>query len=266
MNDNTNYTREIGEIGTNELVFNTDNEPSYWLDGSWFAGDFENGIWYNGTWNQAEGKRSRFGVNSYNSRTSIWHSGNWLDGEFHSRLNINDNGDADVSDVHKYSIWYTGNWFDGDFYGGVAYNMNWRTGTWHGGILEDIQMIGYGNDGIGAYYITLNGIFKFNIGDEFTIIDNNSNSTVSLVFGRNATPKTFKVLYKEEDTVNKWTKVYVATSFAISQSAPVDLNLRVVSKFANCNWKSGIWTNGIYKKGLWEGGIWYNGVFEATWM
>ena len=257
----------IWVLGTwNDGVFNTDNEPSYWLDGSWFAGDFENGIWYNGTWNQAEGKRSRFGVNSYNSRTSIWHSGNWLDGEFHSRLNINDNGDADVSDVHKYSIWYTGNWFDGDFYGGVAYNMNWRTGTWHGGILEDIQMIGYGNDGIGAYYITLNGIFKFNIGDEFTIIDNNSNSTVSLVFGRNSTPKTFKVLYKEEDTVNKWTKVYVATSFAISQSAPVDLNLRVVSKFANCNWKSGIWTNGIYKKGLWEGGIWYNGVFEATWM
>jgi hypothetical protein len=115
-------------------------------------------------------------------------------------------------------------------------------------------------------YITLNGIFKFNIGDEFTIIDNNTNSTVSLVFGRNTSPKTFKVLYKEEDTVNKWTKVYVATSFAISQSAPVDLNLRVVSRFSNCNWKSGIWTNGIYKKGLWEGGIWYNGVFEATWM
>lgn len=257
----------IWVLGTwNDGVFNTDNETSYWLDGKWYAGDFENGIWYNGTWNQTEGKKSRFGVNSYNSRTSIWHGGNWLNGEFHSRLNINDRGDEDVSDVHKYSIWYTGNWFDGDFYGGVAYNMNWRTGTWHGGILEDIQMIGYGNDGVGAYYIVLNGIFKFNIGDEFTIIDNNSNSPVSLTFGRNTSPKTFKVLYREEDTVNKWTKVYVATSFAISQSAPVDLNLRVVSKFSNCNWKSGIWTNGIYKKGLWEGGIWYNGIFEATWM
>lgn len=257
----------IWVLGTwNDGIFNTDNETSYWLDGKWYAGDFENGIWYNGTWNQTEGKKSRFGVNSYNSRTSIWHGGNWLNGEFHSRLNINDRGDEDVSDVHKYSIWYTGNWFDGDFYGGVAYNMNWRTGTWHGGILEDIQMIGYGNDGVGAYYIILNGIFKFNIGDEFTIIDNNSNSTVSLTFGRNTSPKTFKVLYREEDTINKWTKIYVSTSFAISQSAPVDLNLRVVSKFSNCNWKSGIWTNGIYKKGLWEGGIWYNGVFEATWM
>lgn len=250
----------------NDGVFNTDNEPSYWLDGKWNAGDFENGIWYNGTWNQTEGKTSRFGINSFNSRTSIWHSGNWLNGQFHSRLNINERGDEDVSDVHKYSIWYTGNWSDGDFYGGVAFNMDWRTGTWHGGILEDIQMIGYGNDGTGAYYLILNGIFKFNTGDEFTIIDNNSNSVISSTFGKNTAPKTFKVLYREEDTVNKWTKIYVATSFNISQSAPVDLNLRVVSKFSNCNWKSGIWTNGIYKKGLWEGGIWYNGVFEATWM
>ena len=257
----------IWVLGTwNDGVFNTDNEPSYWLDGSWFAGDFENGIWYDGTWNQTEGKKSRFGVNSYNSRTSIWHSGDWLDGEFHSRLNINDNGDEDVSDVHKYSIWYTGNWFAGDFYGGIAYNMDWKTGTWHGGILEDIQMIGYGNDGIGAYYITLNGIFKFRTGDRFTIIDNNSNSPISLVFGRNTSPKTFIVLNREEDTVNKWTKIFVATAFTISQTPPEDLNLRVVSRFSNCNWKSGIWTNGIYKKGLWEGGIWYNGVFEATWM
>lgn len=250
----------------NDGVFNTDNEPSFWLDGNWYAGDFENGIWYDGTWNQREGKKSRFGVNSFNSRTSIWHSGNWLNGEFHSRLNINDRGEEDVSDVHKYSIWYTGNWFDGDFYGGVAYNMNWKTGTWHGGILEDIQMIGYGNDGVGAYYLTLNGIFKFNTGDEFTIIDNNSNSPISATFGRNTSPKTYKVLYREEDVVNKWTKVYVATAFSIVQAPPVDLNLRVVSKFSDCNWKSGIWTNGIYKKGLWEGGIWYNGVFEATWM
>jgi len=66
--------------------------------------------------------------------------------------------------------------------------------------------------------------------------------------------------------VNKWTKIFVATAFTISQTPPEDLNLRVVSGFSNCNWKSGIWTNGIYKKGLWEGGIWYNGVFEATWM
>lgn len=33
MNDNTNYTREIGEIGTNELVFNTDNEKGVYSGG-----------------------------------------------------------------------------------------------------------------------------------------------------------------------------------------------------------------------------------------
>ena len=254
-------------LGTwNDGVFNTNNEPSFWIDGKWYGGDFENGMWYNGVFDQSNGKISRFGVNSYNSRTSTWHGGNWINGQFHSRLNINDNGDEDVSDTHKYSIWYTGNWFDGDFYGGVAYNMNWKTGTWHGGILEDIQLIGFGSDGPGAYYLTLNGIFKFNIGDEFRIIDNNSGVSYSTTFGSNTSPKLYKILSREEDLVNKWTKIYVATSISSSVAAPVDLNLRIISNFSNCNWKSGIWTNGIYEKGLWEGGIWYNGIFRATWM
>ena len=72
-------------------------------------------MWYNGYFSEKMG-RSRFGVNSFNSRTSTWHSGYWLGGEFHSRLNLNDDGQPDVSDVHKYSIWYTGNWFVGILY------------------------------------------------------------------------------------------------------------------------------------------------------
>ena len=223
-------------------------------------------MWYNGTFDQRENRISRFGVNSYNSRTSTWHGGNWINGQFHSRLNLNDNGLPDVSEVHKNSIWYTGNWFNGEFYGGVAYNMNWRTGVWFGGILEDIQVIGIGNDGTGAYYFTLNGIFKFNIGDEFAIIDNNTGVVLSNQFGSNSNPVKYQVLYREEDLVNKWTKVYVATAFSTQISAPQDLRLRVVSRFENCNWKTGIWTNGIYEKGLWEGGIWYNGIFKPIWM
>jgi hypothetical protein len=246
--------------------FNSNNEPSFWLDGEWYGGDFENGVWYNGTFDQKDNTISRFGVNSYNSRTSIWHGGNWINGQFHSRLNLDDNGLPDVSDVHKYSIWYTGNWFNGEFYGGVAYNMNWSSGVWYGGILDDIQVIGLGNDGPGAYYLVLNGIFKFNTGDQFTIIDNNSGVSLSQQFGSNSNPKRYQVLYREEDQINKWTKIYVATSFQQSVSAPVNANLRVVSLFQNCNWKSGIWTNGIYEKGLWEGGIWYNGIFKPTWM
>ena len=52
---------------------------------------------------------------------------------------------------------------------GVVYNMDFKSGAWHGGILEDIQIIGFGNDGVGENYFTLNGIFKFNIGDEICL-------------------------------------------------------------------------------------------------
>jgi hypothetical protein len=251
----------------NAGYFNTDSEPAYWLDGEWYSGDFENGMWYNGTFDQKEGLESRFGINSFNSRTSTWHSGKWINGSFHSRLNLNDVGQYDVSDIHKYSMWYTGQWFSGDFYGGIAYNMKFVSGTWHGGILEDIQVIGFTGSTVSSdNYFTLNGIFKFNIGDEITIIDNQVGNLYSQNFGSNDDPKDYKVLYTVEDTVNKRTKVYVNKQIPINLLPPVDTRLRVVSRFKNCNWKSGIWTNGIYEKGFWEGGIWYNGIFEDIWM
>jgi len=264
------FSGGIWILGTwNGGVFNTNSEPAYWLDGEWNGGDFENGMWYNGTFTEKVDV-SRFGVNSYNSRTSTWHGGNWISGQFHSRLNTGDDGNPDVSDVHKYSIWYTGNWFDGEFYGGVAYNIDWRSGTWYGGILEDIEVIGFGTDGVGRYYFTLNGIFKFNNRDQITIIDNQFGSQYSTLFGSNKSRKTYTILDTEELTDLKYTKVYVATILGVTDGAPnlpgFDTTLKVVSKFSNCNWKTGIWTNGIYEQGLWEGGIWYNGIFEATWM
>ena len=267
--NNGDFTGGIWVLGTwNNGSFNCDNEPSYWLDGQWFAGDFENGMWYSGTFDEKNGD-SRFGVNAYNSRTATWHSGNWVKGSFYSRLNINDKGVEDVSDIHKYSIWNTGNWFGGDFYGGVVYNIDWRSGNWHGGILEDIEVIGFGNDGTGRYYFTTNGIFKFNTGDEFTIIDNQFGQTYS-IYGSNDDRKKYIVLDTEELPEEKWTKVYVASTISSTIGAPnyteLDTTLRIVSRFRNCNWKSGIWTNGVYEKGLWEGGIWYGGIFEATWM
>jgi hypothetical protein len=51
-----------------------------------------------------------------------------------------------------------------------------------------------------------------------------------------------------------------------STTSNVDTGLRLVSRFKNINWKSGIWTNGLFDNGLWEGGIWYNGVFKGTWV
>lgn len=244
----------------NSGTFNTDSEPSYWLDGEWYGGDFENGIWYNGIFDE-KNVESRFGVRAYNSRTANWHAGKWIKGSFHSRLNVNDNNEYDVSDSHKYSIWRTGQWFGGNFYGGIAYNMDYKSGNWYGGILEDIQVIGVSSNN----YFVLNGIFKFNIGDEITIIDNQIGGSYSS-FGSNSNPQKYTVLYTVEDTINKWTNVYVDSDITINVVPPVDMGIRLVSRFRSCNWKSGIWTNGIYDSGQWEGGIWYNGIFNATWM
>ena len=251
-------------------LFNSNNEPSFWLDGNWNAGDFQNGIWYNGYFSESVGQ-SRFGVDSWSSRISVWYGGNWLGGQFHSRLNINDSGEPDVSNIHKYSIWYTGNWFDGEFWGGVAYNINWSTGTWYGGILEDIEVIGFGNDGLGKNYLVLNGHLKFNTGDKFTVIGEFDNF---INMGSNDNPMIYTVLDTVESTQAqsgwKSTKVYVDSlinmNIGSTNNPPFDTTLKVVSTFKNCNWKSGIWTRGIYESGLWEGGIWYGGIFKGTWM
>ena len=254
----------IWVLGTwNSGTFNTNSEPAYWLDGQWKGGDFENGMWYNGNWEQ-KNSLSRFGTKAFNSRTATWHGGKWISGSFYSKLLTDINGNLDVSETHKYSIWKTGQWSSGEWYGGIAYNMDFKTGTWYGGILEDIQVIGI--DTTENTFI-LNGIFKFNLGDTITIIDNQANNIHS-VFGSNSNPGKYIVLKQDEDSVNERTIIYVNRNLSAIGSAvisPVNTGLRVVSRFKNLNWKSGIWTNGIFENGLWEGGIWYNGIFEATW-
>lgn len=244
-------------------VFSTLNAPAYWIDGTWLSGDFENGMWFNGIFGSTD-KESRFGTKSYNSRAAIWKSGNWINGSFHSRLNLDDNNNYDVADIHKYSIWETGNWFNGDFYGGVAYNIDFKSGTWHGGILEDVAIIGMQNS-VNGNYFEIEGQSPYNIGYEISIIDNQIGGTYSTL-GSNSSPGFYKVVYSIEDLTNNTTKIYVDRPIPYNVSTYSDTDLRLVSRFRNCNWKSGIWTNGLYEKGLWEGGIWYNGVFSGTWM
>jgi hypothetical protein len=184
-------------------LFNTDNEFAYWIDGEWSGGDFENGMWYNGSF-ESKDAPARFGTKAYNSRTATWHGGKWLSGSFYSRMNQ----PGEVSDIHKYSIWRTGQWVSGDFYGGIAYNIDFKSGTWHGGILEDIQIIGMDENNNS---FILNGIFKFNIGDNFYVIDNGNTSVLSS-YGSNDNPTKYLVLKVVEDDVNKLTEVYVATN------------------------------------------------------
>jgi hypothetical protein len=260
--NNGNFEGGIWISGTwNKGIFNCDNDPAYWLDGKWYGGDFENGMWYNGYWEQ-KNTSSRFGTKSFNSRTANWQAGTWVSGSFYSHINTNDQGVLDVCDVHKYSIWKTGQWLSGEWYGGIAYSMDFKTGTWYGGILEDIEVIGID---IVKNTFTLNGIFKFNIGDTISIIDNQIDNANS-VYGSNLNPIFYRVLYQTEDTINRRTIIYVDANLNGPNVTPaINTGLRVVSKFKNLNWKSGIWTNGIYETGLWEGGIWYNGVFSGTW-
>ncbi len=188
-------------------VFNTDNGPAFWIDGEWNGGDFENGMWYNGVFSEKKGL-STFGLAAFNSRTATWHGGKWNGGSFYSGLT----GSSDVSEANKYSIWYTGQWMSGDFHGGVAYNMTFNTGIWHGGILEEVQIVGI-NDNNKSFI--LNGVFKFNIGDEIYVLDNNIDSEFSF-FGSNTDPIKYTILKIVEDNVNKLTEIYVDYNFSVS--------------------------------------------------
>jgi hypothetical protein len=256
-------------------VFNTDAKPSYWLDGEFKSGDFENGIWYNGQFGNIDNVPARFGTKSSNSRNSVWHGGKWISGEFHSIMNKDSDNNNLVSEIHKYSIWRTGVWLKGDFWGGIAYNIDFRSGTWHGGILEEIQVTGVdkvypANSSNNA--IILNGDFRFNIGDEIWILDDERGYAYSPI-GNNDSPKKYRI-NKVEELDNKKTRVYLnynLSSLGISQSIgavdyfDVETGLRVVSYFKNSRWESGIWTNGIFEDGQFDSGIWFNGIFAGTW-
>lgn len=242
-------------------IFSTLNAPSYWIDGTWLSGDFENGMWFNGNFGSKD-KESRFGTKAYNSRSAIWKSGNWINGSFHSRLNLDENNNYDVADIHKYSVWYSGNWFNGDFYGGVVYNIDFKSGTWHGGILEENDIIGMSSS-IDNYFV-IEGQSPYNTGYEISIIDNQVSGPYSSL-GSNSSPGFYTVVYSIEDISNNITKIYVDKQIDYDVNLNSNTGLKIVSRFRNCNWKSGIWTNGIYENGKWEGGIWYNGIFSATW-
>ena len=191
----------------NSGTFNTNSEPAYWIDGKWYGGDFENGMWYNGVFEQRY-SLSRFGTNSFNSRTSTWHGGIFNGGSFYSKLDLT----PDVSTTHKYSIWKTGNWVSGDFYGGIAYNISFKSGTWCGGILEDIEIIGINE--VNNSFI-LNGVFRFNISDEIYVTNKFDNMGLSN-FGSISNPVKYIILNCNVDDINKTTEIYIDYNISLS--------------------------------------------------
>jgi hypothetical protein len=240
-------------------IFNSFSFNSYWLDGEWTGGDFENGMWFNGIFNQ-KNKESRFGTKSDNSRVAIWQSGEWFDGSFHSRLNIIDNK-YDVSISHRYSMWKSGNWYNGSFYGGVVFNINFKSGIWYGGILEEISLIG---TKIEDNKIYLDGIYYFNIGYEFYIIGIAKLEQYSIL-GTNINPIKYKTLKVDKILDKNITIIYVDKSININITSPTYTGLKIVSYYKGSNWKSGIWSNGIFENGMFEGGMWLNGIFDGEW-
>jgi len=275
--------------------FNCDSKPAYWLDGVFNSGDFENGMWYNGQFGNDQSLPARFGTRSTNNRTSTWHGGRWINGDFHSQLNLDSVTKLPkVSKIHKYSIWRTGLWSNGNFYGGVAYNIDFRGGIWHGGILDEIQIIGIDkmkiNTSAGEVEDTpptnkiyINGIFKFNPGDEIWIIDNKKGTTFS-VLGSDEFPTVYRINQIEEDSENEITGLFLnyrsslideplnATlgnaafvTYSVQFNNIGDMGIRAVSKFTDARWRSGLWLNGYFKGGQFDGGIWYNGVFDGDW-
>lgn len=252
-------------------IFNTDSKRAFWLDGNWQSGDFENGIWFNGTFNSPallRGQRSltsRFGTKSFSTRKSIWHSGTFVRGEFHSFLNLNDQGVPDVSENHGNSIWNTGK-FRGSFYGGTVNNIEFDSSIWYGGILKDISIVRIDTT---TNSFTLDGVYRFNLNDKFYVMDNLTSSTYS-VFGSTIEPIEYRVLDTTIDEESNITEVIVEKLLSDIYGFSLDTgitqtNLKVVSKFKNSAWVSGVWRNGYFDNGRFLNGIWYDGYFSGTW-
>ena len=260
----------------NKGILNCNNDPTFWVDGKWNGGDFENGMWYKGIFEE-KNELARFGTKAFNSRTATWHSGQWLSGSFYSKMMLDNNDQLEVSLSHKYSIWHTGSWYSGDIYGGIVYNIDFKSGVWHGGISEEIQIIQVGlNTTVpNNSYLKLNGIFRFNIGDEINIVSKeNQYSSNGLLYSRYFNRVRYKVIYAEDpDLDNKTTKIYFDSDSqfdyddSLYNNIKVETKMRIVSRFRNTDWRSGIWTNGIFETGYWQGGIWYDGTFgeKAKW-
>jgi hypothetical protein len=204
------------------------------------------------------------------SYVGTWGGGKFLKGEFHSFLNENDQGLPDVSEIHKYSTWYTGVFNGGVFYGGDVYNINFNSSLWQGGISNDIDIISIKSNSEYNQF-GLDGIYRFNIGDIFYIVDNFQNGTYS-VFGTTDNPKKYFILDTTINEDTNTTEVFVDVRLSDIMSVnttniddKIDTDLKCVSIFKDSTWNSGIWFNGVFDEGYYNGGMWYHGNFSGIW-
>jgi hypothetical protein len=270
-NFNGKFMGGIFVNGTFNGIFNSDYRNSYFLDGVFESGDFENGIFYNGLFNNNKG-RSRFGTKSSISKPSIWKGGIFNGNSIHSGLNIDVDGTILPSTKHKYTIWETGQFNNGDFYGGVVLNINFKGGTFHSGIVTEIQII---NVNIADNTITLNGDFYFNINDKIFIYDNEHGSIYNEMgsINNDASYLITDVIH-DIDTTNNRKITHVVLNKDLSSLFSIippynpnyeETNLLAVSFFDNCTIKNAFINNGILgNNSLIESGMFY-GVEYGDW-
>jgi subtilisin-like proprotein convertase family protein len=205
--ENGNFIGGIWVDGTwNNGTFNCKNEPSFWINGTWNGGDFENGIWYNGSFNQ-KNSTSRFGWGALSSRPAYWNGGVFNGGSFYSGSDM----EFGVSKKHTYAVWKTGKFLNANFYGGVAYNIDMKNSNWVGGILEEIEIIGL-NETNNSFI--LNGIFRFNIGDEINITSKKNDFEE---FGSLDNPMLYTIVKIVLDDVNKMTEIFVDLDIVLTK-------------------------------------------------
>ena len=121
--------------------------------------------------------------------------------------------------------------------------------------------------------ITLNGIYRFNVGDEIWIIDDATNNSQYLSIGSLDSPSKYKIALVNINDEFESTTITVLSDLSDIASPSVipvqngfDIGLRVVSKFSNTSWYNGLWYNGIFEGGEFLGGMWYNGTFiDGDW-
>jgi hypothetical protein len=144
--------------------------------------------------------------------------------------------------------------------------MSFDYGIWNSGILNDISIIRINTN---SNSFTLNGIYRFNLNDKITIMDNLTSSTYS-VFGTTENPLTYQILDTTLDEESEQTEIVVdkvlANIFGSTvDTGIIDTKLKLVSKFKNVTWKNGVWFNGLFEDGNFMNGIWYDGNFSGNW-
>ncbi len=283
--NNGKFTGGIWIDGTwNNGYFSQDNRPSYWINGTWNNGYFENGRWFNGIFDMID--VSIFGSNSSLSSPAIWDSGIFKNGKL---LSNNDS---------RSTIWKTGNWLNGTFNGGLSYNINFKKGTWLNGVSDDIEIVSINLNGDNNE-IVLNGVFRFNSGDEITIINDYDDESIYNVvdlpiydfrnIGSLYYPGRYRII-RSEIIDNKYTKLLILGRLVNGDpNVPTNsddiyddirykeykdelntiinkrMDIKLVSNFNNCDWYNGCWYNGVFESGNYYGGIWYNGKFNGNW-